>query len=43
MSELEDADVARSIVELNQLRFQQEAALATQGTRTRRSLFDYLA
>lgn len=41
-SELEDADATAAIVELEQLRFQQEAALRMRSSMPRSNLFDYL-
>ncbi len=42
MSGLEDADLTEAIVELQQVRFTQEAALQVRAASPRRSLFDYL-
>jgi flagellar hook-associated protein 3 FlgL len=42
ISEVEDADIAKAIVEMNQASFQREAALQAQAQRPRRTLFDYL-
>ncbi len=40
---IEDADLTESIVELQQVRFTQEAALQVRAAVPRRTLFDYLA
>lgn len=42
ISELEDADVAAAILELKESQFHQEATLAAQANRPRRTLWDYL-
>lgn len=42
LSEIEDADLTAAILELNQARYQQEAALAARGRMPQTSLFDYL-
>lgn len=42
IAEIEDADVAAAILELRDGQFHQEAALAAQGSRPRRTLWDYL-
>ncbi|GIU74091.1 MAG: flagellin [Bryobacteraceae bacterium] len=43
VASIEDADLTESIVELQQVRFTQEAALQVRAASPRRSLFDYLA
>jgi len=42
ISGLQDADMASAILELNDARFQHEAALSAESNRNRGSLFDYL-
>ncbi len=42
ISEVEDADITKSIVEMNQAAFQRDAALSAQASRPRKTLFDYL-
>lgn len=43
IASIEDADLTEAIVELQQVRFTQEAALQVRASSPRRSLFDYLA
>lgn len=43
IGEIEDSDLTEAIVELQQVRFTQEAALQVRAAAPRRSLFDYLA
>ncbi|MEZ5352537.1 MAG: flagellin [Bryobacteraceae bacterium] len=42
ISEVEDADITKSIVEMQQASFQRDAALSAQASRPRKTLFDYL-
>jgi flagellar hook-associated protein 3 FlgL len=42
LADIEDADITSAIVELQQLRFQQQAALQVRGQMPRQSLFDVL-
>lgn len=42
VAELQDADITMSILELQQARFQQEAALQVRASSPKQSLFDYL-
>ncbi len=43
IGDIESADITSAILELNQMRFQQEAALSSKARLPRTSLFDYLA